>query len=63
MDYVPGRIFKNHALPGLEPAERTAIYSAMVGVLCKIHSVPIDKAGLSDFGKQGLPSSELSVKL
>ncbi|XP_041348618.1 acyl-CoA dehydrogenase family member 10-like [Gigantopelta aegis] len=53
MDYVPGRIFKNHALPGLEPAERSAIYSTMIDVLCKIHSVDIDDAGLSTFGKQG----------
>ncbi|XP_071094392.1 acyl-CoA dehydrogenase family member 10-like isoform X1 [Haliotis cracherodii] len=53
MDYVPGRIFEDFYLTGMDPAERKNIYSAMNDVLCKIHSVDINKAGLETYGKQG----------
>ncbi|XP_053328863.1 acyl-CoA dehydrogenase family member 10 isoform X2 [Spea bombifrons] len=53
MEYFSGRIFKDPALPGMEAAERRAIYSAMNKVLCKIHSVDIKAAGLEDYGKHG----------
>lgn len=53
MDYCAGRIFKDPSLPGLEPSQRREIYSAMNGVLCKIHSVDIKAAGLEDYGKHG----------
>ncbi|XP_063310318.1 acyl-CoA dehydrogenase family member 10 [Pelobates fuscus] len=51
MEYSPGRIFKDPALPGMEARERRAIYTAMNQVLCKIHSVDIKAAGLEDYGK------------
>ncbi|XP_034974282.2 acyl-CoA dehydrogenase family member 10 isoform X2 [Zootoca vivipara] len=53
MDYCAGRIFKDPSLPGLEPSQRTEIYTAMNRVLCKIHSVNIKAAGLEDYGKHG----------
>ncbi|XP_061459477.1 acyl-CoA dehydrogenase family member 10 isoform X2 [Rhineura floridana] len=53
MDYCTGRIFKDPCLPGLEPSQRRAIYTAMNRVLCKIHSVDVRVAGLEDYGKHG----------
>ncbi|XP_046584444.1 acyl-CoA dehydrogenase family member 10-like [Haliotis rubra] len=53
MDYVPGRIFEDFYLTGMNFAEKKDIYSAMIDVLCKIHSVDISKAGLENYGKQG----------
>ena len=52
MEYVKGRIFKDPALPGLSEPDRAAVYSAMNGVLAKIHSVDVNHAGLGDYGKQ-----------
>ncbi len=51
MAAVPGRVFRDPALPGLDPAERTAIYDAMNQVLAALHQVDPDAVGLSDFGK------------
>lgn len=53
MDFLDGRIMWDAALPGQTPAERTAIYDAMNKVLADLHSVDIEKAGLSDYGKPG----------
>ncbi|XP_072271969.1 acyl-CoA dehydrogenase family member 10 [Pyxicephalus adspersus] len=53
MEYCTGRIFKDPTLPDLDAKERQAIYAAMNKVLCKIHSVDINAAGLEDYGKQG----------
>jgi len=53
MEYVPGRIFKDPLLPGLDLEERRQIYRSMCEVLVKIHSVDINAAGLQDFGKSG----------
>ncbi|XP_058435863.1 acyl-CoA dehydrogenase family member 10 isoform X2 [Marmota monax] len=53
MEYCPGLIYKDPSLPGLEPSQRQAIYTAMNRVLCKIHSVDLQAAGLDDYGKQG----------
>ncbi|XP_037672681.1 acyl-CoA dehydrogenase family member 10 isoform X1 [Choloepus didactylus] len=53
MEYCPGLIYKNPSLPGLEPSQRQAIYTAMNSVLCRIHSVDFKAAGLEDYGKQG----------
>ncbi|XP_030073655.1 acyl-CoA dehydrogenase family member 10 [Microcaecilia unicolor] len=51
MEYCTGRIYKEPALPGLDPSQRREIYSTMNQVLCKIHQVDIKHAGLEDFGK------------
>ncbi|KAL8615272.1 hypothetical protein ACOMHN_051764 [Nucella lapillus] len=53
MKYVSGRIFQDHRLLELAPGERWAVYEALSDVLCKIHRVDVEKAGLSDYGKQG----------
>ncbi|MBX9603863.1 MAG: phosphotransferase [Bryobacteraceae bacterium] len=53
VDYVPGRVFRNPQLPGLQPLERAAIYDAMNQVLARLHQVDYRAAGLEDFGKSG----------
>ncbi len=51
MDFVPGRVAKEPALPGATPAERAAIYDAANATLASIHKVDLATAGLSDFGR------------
>ncbi|HVZ68654.1 MAG TPA: phosphotransferase [Rhizomicrobium sp.] len=53
MDFVEGRIFRDARLPGLSPRERAAVYDELNATLAKLHSVDIEKAGLSDFGRAG----------
>ncbi|MFT6558114.1 phosphotransferase [Sneathiella sp.] len=53
MEKVEGRILREPAIPGMDPAERSAIYDAMNDTLAKMHNVDVDAAGLSDFGKKG----------
>lgn len=53
MDYVRGRIFRDPALPELEPRERAAIYDAMNAALARIHAVVPDEVGLAGFGRPG----------
>ena len=53
MGYTDGRVFKDPTLPGLHPQDRGVIYRAAAKVLAAIHSVDIQKANLSDFGKTG----------
>ena len=54
MDYVEGQIYWNSALPEIaSPKTRGAIYDEMNSVLAALHSVDIEKAGLSDYGKPG----------
>lgn len=51
MDYVPGRIFTDPALPGLTAAERRAACDSMNAALAQIHSIDWRAAGLGDFGR------------
>ena len=51
MDYVQGKIYKDPSLPGVNSETRKQIYSAMNRTIAKIHSVDVEKAGLSDYGK------------
>ena len=53
MRFVEGRTFWNPALPELSPASRAACYDQMNKALAAIHSVDLDAACLSDFGKPG----------
>ena len=53
MQFVDGRVLWDQALPGLEPAERGAIYDEMNRVIAALHSVDIEAAGLADYGKPG----------
>src|ERR1700733_5650106 len=52
MDYLPGRIFRDPRLPGIDPSERRALYDAMNEMLAKLHSVNWQDLGLADFGKK-----------
>ena len=53
MDFADGRSFWDPALPGLEAAERTAIYDEMNRVIAALHSVDYQAVGLGDYGKPG----------
>uniref|UniRef100_F7CEA1 Aminoglycoside phosphotransferase domain-containing protein n=1 Tax=Monodelphis domestica TaxID=13616 RepID=F7CEA1_MONDO len=53
MEYCPGQIYKDASLPGMEPSQRKAVYTAMNQVLCQLHGVDIQAAALEDYGQQG----------
>ncbi|MCD2323794.1 phosphotransferase family protein [Sphingomonas sp. IC-56] len=53
MDLVVGRTLWDGALPGMAPAERTAIYHAIIDTLAALHSIDPAQVGLSDFGRPG----------
>ena len=53
MDFVEGRVFRRYDLPDLPPAERRAVYEAMVEVLATLHQVDFRAVGLADFGRIG----------
>jgi len=53
MEMVEGRTFWDGALPGMVPAERTAVYEAIVDTLAALHSVDHEAVGLGDYGKPG----------
>ena len=53
MDFADGRSFWDPTLPGLEPAERGAIYGEMNRVIAALHSVDYQAVGLGDYGKPG----------
>jgi len=53
MEMVEGRTFWDGALPDQRPAERTAIYEAIVDTLAALHSVDYAAVGLGEYGKPG----------
>lgn len=53
MDFVEGRIFWEQSLPGLESAERSALYDEMNRVIAALHGVDFVALGLADYGKAG----------
>jgi len=53
MERVEGRVFHDCTLPGVPPAERRAMYSAMARTLAGFHNVDFNAIGLGDFGKPG----------
>jgi aminoglycoside phosphotransferase (APT) family kinase protein len=53
MDFAAGRSFWDPALPGVDAAERTAIYTEMNRVIAALHSVDYQAVGLGEFGKPG----------
>jgi aminoglycoside phosphotransferase (APT) family kinase protein len=53
MEYVPGRILSDPALPELSPPERALIYDHMNEVLARLHRVDWQEIGLGDFGRPG----------
>ncbi len=53
MEFVPGRVLWDQALPGMTPIERSAIYDEMNRVIAALHTVDPAARGLADFGKPG----------
>jgi aminoglycoside phosphotransferase (APT) family kinase protein len=53
MDMVEGRTFWNGRLPEQKPAERRAIYEAMIATLARLHSFDPAGVGLGDYGPPG----------
>lgn len=53
MEFVEGRIFWDPYLPDLSPEDRAAIYDASNATLAQLHSIDVEAAGLSDYGKPG----------
>jgi aminoglycoside phosphotransferase (APT) family kinase protein len=51
MDHIPGRVPSQPLLPGMAPAERTAIYLEGARVVARLHQVDYRAVGLQDFGK------------
>lgn len=50
MRYVRGRMFLNPRLPNMSSKERSAIYNEMARVMAAIHSVDLERAGLTSYG-------------
>lgn len=53
MEMIEGRTFWDGALPGMAPAERAAVYEAIVDTLAALHGIDYAAAGLGDYGKPG----------
>ncbi len=53
MDCVEGRVLWDPQLPGLQPAERRAIFDEMNRVIAALHRVDHVALGLGDYGKPG----------
>jgi len=53
MEWVPGRILRDPLLPGMQPAERRAIYDAMNATMAHLHTIDPFAIGLGDYGKPG----------
>lgn len=53
MEHVEGRIFWQQDLPAQSKAERAALYDEMNRVIALLHSVDIEQAGLTAYGKAG----------
>jgi aminoglycoside phosphotransferase (APT) family kinase protein len=53
MDFVEGRVLWDPSLPGMSPAERAAIYDETNRVIAALHTVDVEAAGLSNYGKSG----------
>jgi acyl-CoA dehydrogenase len=53
MEFLDGRVMVDQALPGMEPAERAALYDEMNRVIAALHRVDPAAVGLSDYGRPG----------
>jgi aminoglycoside phosphotransferase (APT) family kinase protein len=52
-DCVEGRVLWDQALPGMTPAQRSAIWDELNRVIARLHGVDYRAVGLEDFGKPG----------
>jgi aminoglycoside phosphotransferase (APT) family kinase protein len=53
MEFVSGRVLWDQALPGMDSAERRAIYNELNRVQAALHRVDVAKQGLASYGKPG----------
>jgi aminoglycoside phosphotransferase (APT) family kinase protein len=53
MDFVEGRVFLDPALPGLDPAERAALYRDIARMIARLHSLDPQALGLAGYGRAG----------
>ncbi len=53
MEFVQGRVLWDQSLPGMNPADRAAIYDEMNRVLAALHKVNYAERGLGSYGKPG----------
>jgi aminoglycoside phosphotransferase (APT) family kinase protein len=53
MEFVDGRIYWELDLPGVEPAEREALYDDINATLARLHGFDYHSLGLDDFGRPG----------
>ncbi|KAG5930622.1 hypothetical protein E4U42_005284 [Claviceps africana] len=53
MEFLDGRIVDDVTLPGVSPAERTAMWRAAVETLARLHGVDHEAVGLEGFGRPG----------
>lgn len=53
MECVDGRVMWDPSLPGMEPAQRAAIFAEMNRVIAALHKVDYAARGLADYGKPG----------
>jgi aminoglycoside phosphotransferase (APT) family kinase protein len=51
MDYVPGRVYTGREMPDCSPADVTAMFESMAGVLGELHAVNYEAVGLGDYGR------------
>uniref|UniRef100_A0A8C3BBN9 Acyl-CoA dehydrogenase family member 11 n=1 Tax=Cairina moschata TaxID=8855 RepID=A0A8C3BBN9_CAIMO len=51
MQHVQGRIFRDLSLPEVGPAERSALYIAMIETLAQLHSFDLQSLGLQEYGR------------
>ena len=53
MECMQGRVLWDQSLPGMQPAERGAIYGEMNRVIAALHTVKFAERGLASYGKPG----------
>ena len=53
MQMVVGRTFWDGSMPDAAPAERRAVYEAMIDRLADLHAIDPDAVGLGDYGPPG----------
>jgi aminoglycoside phosphotransferase (APT) family kinase protein len=53
MEFKQGRVLWDQALPGMDSAQRGAIYNEMNRVISALHTVKFADRGLANFGKPG----------
>jgi len=53
MEFMQGRVLWDQSLPGMTPAERTAIYNETNRVISALHTVKFAERGLANYGKPG----------